>query len=259
MALSRVKSVGIAVAAFVETVRQPVFFLAILLGSGLLFASSWITLFGFGREAQIVRETGVAGAVVAGLFIAFVTVPGTIAEEIQNKQILAILAKPVKGFDLVLGKFLGLAIALGAAFVCFYVAFAASLFLKEGSVGFVGLFQAYAVGFLQVLVVSSVVLFFSVWLPAAPATICAFAVFAGGNLIPYFSKRLEGATDWSRVAGEGALLLLPDLFRLNLAFDFASGRTGSALYLFFAALYAATYVTFVLAGAGTILSRKEMA
>lgn len=252
------KSLSIARAYCIETVRQPVYILVVAITAILIFASPWITLFGFGRELQIARESGIAGPVLAGLLIVFLTVPGTLAEEIRNKQILAVLAKPISAWGLLVGRFLGLCTALLLAFAIFWAIFGLSLYLKLGYFEGLSLAAAYYLGFLQVATLAAACLLLSLLLPIPLTVILSFIVFTIGNLQPFLSKKNESLPGLGQWAGEFFLLIFPDLTRLNASFDFAVSRNASLPYLGIASFYVLAYCAVLLFAAGATLSRKEI-
>jgi len=253
-----VKSLAIARTTFLETIRQPAYVVVVLAGTALSFALSWITWFGFGREYQIVRESGLSGAVMVGFLVILITVPVTIAEEIRSRQILAVLAKPISELSLVVGKFFGLALALALSFGLMYAALTLSLWIKEGWLAPLHTFSHFFLGYLQVLIMAGITLFFSVFLPLAATIILAFMIYMGGNLLVFFAEKTRDLAEPAQSLVQGVLWLFPDLVRLNTAFDFGAGRSPTVFYLIIAGCYALLYTAVALYATGIVLSRKEL-
>ncbi|HWY75524.1 MAG TPA: ABC transporter permease subunit [Verrucomicrobiae bacterium] len=106
------KFVTIAVNAFMELVRQPVFLL--LMTSAAIFEIflSAPYYFAFGDEPKLVKNTVLAVMLLAGLFGAVLSASASLAREIRSGTALAVLSKPVGRAQFLLAKYLGLIIAL---------------------------------------------------------------------------------------------------------------------------------------------------
>lgn len=104
--------VTIAVNAFMELVRQPVFLL--LMTASAIFEIFLATpyYFAFGDEPKLVKNSVLAVMLLAGLFGAVVSASASLAREIRTGTALAVLSKPVGRAQFLLAKFAGLIVAL---------------------------------------------------------------------------------------------------------------------------------------------------
>ncbi len=102
----------IAVNAFMELVRQPVFLL--LMTVSVVFEIFLATpyYFAFGDEPKLVKNSALAVMLLAGLFGAVLSASASLAREIRSGTALAVLSKPVGRAQFLLAKFVGLAMAL---------------------------------------------------------------------------------------------------------------------------------------------------
>ena len=102
----------IAVNAFMELVRQPVFLL--LMTVSVVFEIFLATpyYFAFGDEPKLVKNSALAVMLLAGLFGAVLSASASLAREIRSGTALAVLSKPVGRAQFLLAKFTGLAMAL---------------------------------------------------------------------------------------------------------------------------------------------------
>jgi hypothetical protein len=103
---------NIAVNAFMELVRQPVFLL--LLTGSVLFEIFLAVpyYFAFGDEMKLVKTSALAVMFLSGLFGAVLSASQSLAREIRSGTALAVLSKPVGRAQFLLAKFAGLAAAL---------------------------------------------------------------------------------------------------------------------------------------------------
>jgi ABC-type transport system involved in multi-copper enzyme maturation permease subunit len=104
--------VNIAVNAFMELIRQPIFLL--LLTGSVLFEIFLAVpyYFAFGDEPKLVENSVLAVMLLSGLFGAVLSASSSLAREIRSGTALAVLSKPVSRAQFLLAKFAGLAAAL---------------------------------------------------------------------------------------------------------------------------------------------------
>jgi ABC-type transport system involved in multi-copper enzyme maturation permease subunit len=100
---------NIAVNAFMELVRQPIFLL--LLTGSVLFEIFLAVpyYFAFGDEMKLVKTSALAVMLLAGLFGAVLSASSSLAREIRTGTALAVLSKPVGRAQFLLAKYTGLA------------------------------------------------------------------------------------------------------------------------------------------------------
>src|SRR5580658_6219079 len=102
----------IAVNAFMELVRQPVF---LLLMTGSVLFEIFLAVpyyFAFGDEMKLVKTSALATMLLSGLFGSVLSASASLAREIRTGTALAVLSKPVGRAQFLLAKFAGLAAAL---------------------------------------------------------------------------------------------------------------------------------------------------
>jgi ABC-type transport system involved in multi-copper enzyme maturation permease subunit len=103
---------NIAINAFMELIRQPVF---LLLMTGSLLFEIFLAVpyyFAFGDEPKLVNNSVLAVMLLSGLFGAVLSASASLAREIRSGTALAVLSKPVGRAQFLLAKFAGLAAAL---------------------------------------------------------------------------------------------------------------------------------------------------
>ena len=103
---------NIAVNAFMELIRQPIFLL-LMTGSTLFEIFLAVPYyFAFGDEMKLVKTSALAVMLLSGLFGAVLSASSSLAREIRTGTALAVLSKPVGRAQFLLAKFTGLAAAL---------------------------------------------------------------------------------------------------------------------------------------------------
>ena len=103
---------NIAVNAFMELIRQPIF---LLLMTGSVLFEIFLAVpyyFAFGDEPKLVENSALAVMLLSGLFGAVLSASSSLAREIRTGTALAVLSKPVGRAQFLLAKYAGLAVAL---------------------------------------------------------------------------------------------------------------------------------------------------
>src|SRR6266403_412427 len=102
----------IAVNAFMELVRQPVFLLLMTTSSVFEIFLATPYYFAFGDEPKLVKNSVLAVMLLTGLFGAVLSASASLAREIRAGTALAVLSKPVGRAQFLLAKYAGLVLAL---------------------------------------------------------------------------------------------------------------------------------------------------
>jgi len=104
--------VAIAVNAFMELIRQPVFLLLMTSSASFEVFLATPYYFAFGDEPKLVKNSTLAVMLLAGLLGAVLSASASLAREIRSGTALAVLSKPVGRARFLLAKYVGLAAAL---------------------------------------------------------------------------------------------------------------------------------------------------
>ncbi|MBX3357803.1 MAG: ABC transporter permease subunit [Phycisphaeraceae bacterium] len=115
----------IAKNTFKESVRQPIYFVLVMLCGVLILLSTWGTGFSMGytesgevsSDNKLLLDIGLATVFVCGMLLAAFIATAVISREIENRTVLTVVSKPVKRPVVVLGKYLGVAAAMLIAVV----------------------------------------------------------------------------------------------------------------------------------------------
>lgn len=112
------RTLTIAAATWREAIRQPVSIIILCIAAVATFLSQFLNFYQLDEETSVnvIRQMSVAQTLMCGIVIAVFTASAVLAEEIENKTVLTLLAKPVRRHEVVLGKFLGILMAILAAF-----------------------------------------------------------------------------------------------------------------------------------------------
>lgn len=97
---------------FRECVREPVYFLLLLIGVCMIGILPTFTMYVFREQIKLVVDSAMAITLVLGLITATLCASHTITREMRNGTVLLLLSKPVTRWSFILAKLTGLMAAL---------------------------------------------------------------------------------------------------------------------------------------------------
>jgi len=125
------KGGAIALAAFRESVRQPMYWLLTLAAVGLMAVSPFIPYFTFGEDLVMVKELGYDTVMLAALAFGALAASLFVSEEIEGRTAVTLMSKPVSRRQFLLGKFVGILLAVLLMFGLLGWFFEGSLLFKR--------------------------------------------------------------------------------------------------------------------------------
>jgi ABC-type transport system involved in multi-copper enzyme maturation permease subunit len=105
------KGGAVALAAFQEGVRQPMFWMLTLAGSLIMVVSVFIPYFTFGEDLKMVKELCYAFTMLAPAVFGVVAACMSVTEEIEGRTAVTVMSKPIARRHFLLGKFAGITLA----------------------------------------------------------------------------------------------------------------------------------------------------
>jgi len=113
----------IALNTFVETIRQPIYGVILLVTAAMLIFNVSLAAFTLENDDKLLLDLGLSTLLLSGLFLSAFSAAGVISREIENKTVLTVIAKPISRPIFIVGKFLGLFAALVVAFYLSFLVF----------------------------------------------------------------------------------------------------------------------------------------
>jgi ABC-type transport system involved in multi-copper enzyme maturation permease subunit len=105
------KGGAVALAAFQESVRQPMFWMLTILGGLVMAVSIVIPYFTFGEDLKMVKEISYALTMILPAIFGVISASISVSEEIEGRTAVTLLSKPVTRREFLFGKFLGITLA----------------------------------------------------------------------------------------------------------------------------------------------------
>jgi ABC-type transport system involved in multi-copper enzyme maturation permease subunit len=97
---------------FLEAVRQKVFAVLLVFALALIYGANYFTEFSFQEQFKFLKDLGYASISLTGLLVGLLGASQLIPGEIERRTILTALCRPLRRWEFIAGKYLGLATLL---------------------------------------------------------------------------------------------------------------------------------------------------
>jgi Cu-processing system permease protein len=246
---------------FREAVRDRVLYNLVFFALLMMAAAIAVGEISIGIEQTVIVSLGLSAISVIGLLISIFIGVALVSKEMDKRTLYALLAKPVRRWEFLLGKFGGLvltlavntaAMALGLLLVMVYVKHS----LERSDV--VVLVAVYFI-WLKLALIVALVLLFSCFTTPLLAILFTMGLYIVGlyvqelrNLpIEVMSPAMAAFTKWLSY-------LLPNFENFNVMALAAHGLTVPGALILQNTLYTVVYCTIVLTAAAAVFSRRNL-
>ena len=272
-----------------ELTRLKVFYVLLVFALLLIGSSVFMAQFSFQQEFQILKDVSLGAISIFTSLLAIVATARLLPQDIEDRTIYTILAKPVPRFEYVLGKISGVLLLLAISTLVMSAAFLAVLYLREQTVihttirqmagappeqvddalklirssAFnVDIFPGIIVIYVKACLLAALTLFISTFATTSIFTIVVMAFI-------YFIGHLEATAReyWLQEHSSGLItriflaiiaLLFPDLQAFNLVDDIVAGTAISMAVFAKTALLGLFYTTIYTLLAAFIFYGREL-
>jgi len=125
---------AIATNTLTELARQKVFYVLLIFALILIGSSVFMARFTFQQEFQILKDISLGAMSIFSSLLAIVATARLISQDVEDRTIYTILAKPVPRFEYVLGKLSGVLLLLAISIATMSILFAAVFYFREQAV-----------------------------------------------------------------------------------------------------------------------------
>lgn len=215
------------------------------------------------QKVRLLQDFGLATIPVVCVITAILLGAVLLYKEIDRKTLYAILPKPIRRAEFLLGKFFGLSLLLLAQLVLLTVCWSGVLAMRGGSLT-VPLIEALALNYVEIVLVTSVALFFSALSRPVLSGVLTVGVFLIGRItyvindLMQQSKGVFAEVPAMRMLGRALVAVIPDLSTFNLADELQAGAVITPEYLVQAVIYGVSWVGFFVALSLIVFERRDL-
>jgi len=251
----------VALNTFREAVRDRVLYNLLFFALVMMAASIVAGQITIGIEETVIVTLGLSAISLIGLLISVFIGVGLVSKEMDKRTLYALLAKPVRRWEFLLGKFAGLVLTLAVNLAVMGIGlFLALLYVKQsvGS-GDATIFAAVYFIWLKLALVVALALLFSCF----TTPLLAILFTAGIYIVGLYVQELrdlpkEVMTPGMAAFTKGLSYVLPNFENFNIMAMAAHGRSVPGAFVAQNTLYAAIYCGIVLIAAMAVFSRRNL-
>jgi len=263
--IGRIWAIGLN--TFREASRNLVLYGICFVAFVLILSASVLGQMSLHEEARVARDVGLSGVSLFGSLTAIVLGVSLLYSEIERRTIHSIVSKPIRRFEFVLGKYLGMAMMLTLLVLVFTASLALLLYIEDVSFS-AAVVKALILSYVEVLLVAGIAVFFSSFTSPFLSGIFTLMLFVAGRTTGTMRElltddKLDGAIELGMRAG---LYLLPNLHMFAISGSQVDGEYVSVhsdfvpwSYVAEAGLYGLVYLSALLALSVFIFNRRDFA
>jgi len=247
-----------------EAGRTRIFYGLLAVAILLLFGSVVLSdLALIDQQARLVQDFGLFTIPLLTVLTAVILGVTLLQKEIEKKTLYAILPKPIRRGEFLMGKYFGLCTLLAMEMVLLSLAWFAVLYLRGGSVT-IGILSALLLSYIEVVLVTAIASFFSALSTPTLSGIFTVGMFAIGRM-SYVVVDLMGARKGvfaevpaMRTLGRVIVAVVPDLSTFNVSDELLGGWEVPTSYLVPAIGYGLSYAAVFLVLALLVFERRDL-
>lgn len=247
----------VAINTLRETLRKRLYLNIVVFGVGMVLFAMVVGNVTFGYTDRVVRSIGLSGVSIAVDLMALLVAVGLVHREIEAKTLFAVLTRPIRRWQYILGRFFGLMFAVVTALAGFSVVFVIILLAVSGQPT-VNDFFALAASIPEAAVLGALGLVLSSFSTPTVSAGIGLGVWIAGTAVDDLIRLTESAGGSVRALAQAAYYTLPAMERFNFREAAVYALPLSPSEFAGAFVYGLAYAAFLLSLASLILARREM-
>ncbi|MGE5176271.1 MAG: ABC transporter permease [Hyphomicrobiales bacterium] len=239
-----------------EVVHERMVLTLALFGIGLIGASQVLSPLALGEGRKVVTDFGLAGSSMLATLLAVFLGSTLLHKELDRRTVFAVMAKPIRRAEFLLGKFAGLWVTTTALLVGMTAILLLLLLVVYGGAP-LALLGSLVLSMAELLTITAIVVLFSSFTTPALTAFFSIAVVVAGHFaedLRYFGQ--QGSPVLGAVTG-AVYWLLPHLSIFNARGQVVHDVAIDPARIAFAIAYAGLYAAASLLAAGAVFERRE--
>ena len=258
-----------------ETLYQPLFIILILLGLLALFIFLFIPYNTLGEDVKLIITQGLMVVKLCSVFLAVWAASSTIADELEGKTALMALAKPLSRPKFIIGKYVGVMIAVTLLFMILGTFFLNTVSYKlvydaresskefptaiECATAVYEILPGLALHYLETVILAAIAITISTRLPLLPNLALTLLIYLLGNIVPVIVQAAADQNPMVLFAANILSMLLPCLDHFNVESAVAQESVVPWGYVGYAVFYAGLYCAAMLIVSLLLFEDRDLA
>jgi len=246
---------------FREAVRDRVLYNLVFFALLMIAASVFLGQISLGIETTVLITVGLSAVSLIGLLIAIFTGVGLVSKEIDKRTLYALLSKPVRRWEFLIGKFGGLVLTLTVNMAAMAAGLILALLFVKHSLERGDAVVLVAIYFilLKIAIVIALALLFSCFTSQLLSILFTAGLYVAGLFVTQM-RNLSGSrlAPMMQTFFSWISYVLPNFENFNVMAATAHGRAVPAALILQNTAYAVLYCGIVLGAATVVFSRRNL-
>lgn len=244
---------AIALATSNEAMKQPLFYILLMIGLCALLIFIYIPYNTFGEDIKMLKDCGLTLIMLLAIVLAIWSSSTSISEEIEGRTALTLLSKPIHRRQFIIGKFLGIVGPVLLVHLLLGIPFLATVSYKvvydaretaqldptwpQCFAEMIRTMPGMVLSFYETLVLAAISVALSTRLPMMANLLVCAAIYVLGHLAPMIVNSSIGKFAPVEFMGQLIATILPNLDHFNIQAAIAAGAEVPTDYLLWALVY----------------------
>ena len=209
------------------------------------------------EQERVIRDVGITFIMIMGIGLAIYTGVGLIHREIDRKIIYTILSKPVRRYQVIIGRFLGIACTLFVELAAMFLVFIGLLLVRGMSID-VMLFEGLWLIYMESLVIAAAALMFSTFSSAMLSSLMSVGFVVIASLYPQLEFYAERSKMMEvRAAMHGAQFLLPNFGHFDVSTQVSYALEIPGTHVLWSSMHGLAYIVVLVCIAAVVMEKRD--
>jgi ABC-type transport system involved in multi-copper enzyme maturation permease subunit len=249
---------SVAATTFKESIRNRTILGILILAIGFIISALLLAELALDQRIRVILDWGLFCVSAFGVLLAILLGVSLVQKEVRRKNLYVILSRPIRRWQYVLGKYLGLGLTLAIEVGALTLALIL-LLLFEGHTPDLLLAKSLYLILVEVLLVAAIAVFFASFSSPYLSGFFTLGMFAVGRSLPalaHLSEKVDSQA--THFLLKGLFFLLPDLADFNMNARVIHNLEIDFFEVGLLSLYGLSYLTIILVLAAWSFSRRDL-
>jgi ABC-type transport system involved in multi-copper enzyme maturation permease subunit len=260
---------AIAVNAFKEAIRDKILYNLLIFTVIIIAASVLLGRLTIGQDQRVIKDVGLASMSLFGMLIATFVGTNLVHKEIRRKTIYTIFSKPIKRYEFILGKYLGLLLTILVNLIIMNIVLFAVLGLykllfannsngSDEAINYFMLLKAVLLILFELMLITSIAILFSTISSPTLSIFFTLGAYVVGHLtIDLKEFGAASQSEFIRSLSSIFYYLLPNLENFNIRAEMVRDISVSSQFIFYVIGYGIIYISAILLISILSMEKKE--
>ncbi len=249
---------SLAATTFRESIRNRTVLVILLLAMAFIASALLLAALSLDQRVRVIKDWGLFCVSAFGVVLAILIGVNLVHKEVRRKTLYVVLSCPIRRWQYVVGKYLGLGLTLLIEISALSAALIVLLAI-EGIPPDLLLIKALYVCLLEVLFVAALAVLFASFSSPYLSGVFTFAVFVVGRSLPALNQLADKVDAlFPQLVLKSLFFVLPNLSDFNLSTRAVHGLDIPAAEVFYLTAYGFGYLTLILILASLLFSRRDL-